>query len=552
MKKYLLMSAIGVLPSVIMAQGATDAYQLSQPDFKGTARFMSMGGAFGALGGDLSTLNQNPGGIGVYRGSEVGVTMDINMQKTEGAAGGMSFSEKQTKVYCNNFGYVGTARLGNSLMPTFSWGVSYSRVKSFDRVYSGRTPSMGASLSNYIARTMNDMGLTSEDLGTVVDDRHPENNYDPYYDPMPGTRDSYAPWLGILAYDSFLISPNRDDVFHGLVTSADAEGSASVFTREQGYVDEYSINFGGNFVNMVSWGIGFGITDINYTSDTWYDEDWRNATIPVPHQDQDGNTFYGTGTGNAYFDMYNHLHTYGTGFNMKLGVIVKPINELRIGLAVHTPTWYSLTSEYYADVDYRYSSGVVPDPKEPLPGTPYGSNSFNMKSPWRLIASAAGVIGGRGIISMDYEYRGYDSMSLSDGYGAYEDANSDIKNYYKGTNTIRVGAEYRVTPSFSLRAGYNWTSSPVQQQAKNNGEIIYTSGTRPSYMWDNTTQYITCGLGYRYKGFYADAAYVHKHRTSTWHAFSPTVNQGALIEGSPSVDVTDNNNSIVLSIGFKF
>lgn len=553
MKKFLLISAIGTLPSLMAAQSAVDAFQLSQPDFKGTARFMSMGGAFGALGGDLSTLNQNPGGIGVYRSSEVGVTMDIDIQSVKGQAQGVSSKETQTKVYCNNFGYVGTARLDNTFMPTFSWGISYSRAKSFDRVYSGSISNMGgASLSNYVARSMNDMGITDEDLGTIPD------QYDPYYDPMPGTRDSYAPWLGVLSYDSFLISPDSNGRFEGLVSdvtvagASPAYGSSSVFTREQGYVDEYSINFGGNFVNMVSWGIGFGIHDINFTSDSYYDESWGNATIPVPRTDNDGNEYYGTGTGDAYFDMYNHLHTWGTGFNMKLGIIVKPINEFRVGLAVHTPTWYSVTSEYYADMDYKYSSGVVPDPREPLPGTPYGSNSFNFKSPWRLIASAAGVIGGRGIISMDYEYRGYDNMSISDSYGPYEDTNNDIKSYYKGTNTLRIGAEYRVTPSFSLRAGYNWTSSPVEQQAKNNGEIIYTAGTRPSYTFDNTTQYITCGLGYRYKGFYADAAYVHKHRTSTWHAFSPVVNQSALIESSPELQLTDNNNSIVLSIGFKF
>ena len=82
MKKILLATLLGVVPSVLLGQSAIDAYQLSQGDLKGTARFVSMGGAFGALGGDLSTLNQNPAGIGVYRSSEIGVTMDINMQST--------------------------------------------------------------------------------------------------------------------------------------------------------------------------------------------------------------------------------------------------------------------------------------------------------------------------------------------------------------------------------------------------------------------------------------------------------------------------------------
>ena len=64
------------------AQSAFDLYSISQPGLKGTARFMAMGGAFGALGGDLSTLNQNPGGIGVYRSSEIGLSFGCDVKKT--------------------------------------------------------------------------------------------------------------------------------------------------------------------------------------------------------------------------------------------------------------------------------------------------------------------------------------------------------------------------------------------------------------------------------------------------------------------------------------
>ena len=64
---------------MLMAQSAIDAYQLSQSDLKGTARFVSMAGAFGALGGDISTLNQNPAGIGVYRSNEIGLSKQSNL-----------------------------------------------------------------------------------------------------------------------------------------------------------------------------------------------------------------------------------------------------------------------------------------------------------------------------------------------------------------------------------------------------------------------------------------------------------------------------------------
>lgn len=72
-----------------------------------------------------------------------------------------------------------------------------------------------------------------------------------------------------------------------------------------------------------------------------------------------------------------------------------------------------------------------------------------------------------------------------------------------------------------------------------------------SYSIDNSTQYITCGLGYRYKGFYVDAAYVHKYRKSTFHGYTPVDGYGQNTN-APIADVTDNNNSIVVSVGFKF
>ena len=94
---------------------------LSQTELRGTARFMSMGGAFTALGGDLSTLTQNPAGIGVYRRSEIGATLDISPRKITSETNSTKESMSKTKVYCNNFGYVGTARLdgimGRKLQP---------------------------------------------------------------------------------------------------------------------------------------------------------------------------------------------------------------------------------------------------------------------------------------------------------------------------------------------------------------------------------------------------------------------------------------------------
>ncbi|MBQ9076544.1 MAG: outer membrane protein transport protein [Muribaculaceae bacterium] len=526
MKKKVVATLLGALPMMLMAQSqsAMDAFSLSQSDLRGTARFMSMAGAFGALGGDLSTLNQNPGGIGVYRSSEIGFTFDINMQSTESEAMGVKKSSDQTKVYCNNFGYVGTVNLNSDIMPTFSWGATYARTASFDRIYRGHVPSLSTSMSNYVANFTN--GWAPGELDNYSTDRYYENPY----------QDSGAPWLSILSYNSYLInSIGGTSMYSGLFGNG-TYGDALFNIREKGYVDEYSLNFGGNIMNTVYWGIGFGITDLDYSIEALYDEQLCDIPSEIPDEYYDG-----------HYELKNETRITGSGFNFKAGLIFKPVNELRLGFAIHTPTYYDLQQETWGMINYDYSVGD-------FYGTEYTDNGYisyydsKLKTPWRLIASAAGVIGSKGILSFDYEYDAYSDMSVQDEYGdTYTDIEGDIKNYYQASHTIRLGGEYRVTPQFSIRAGYSYKTSPVKNEAADNEEYIYTVGTNPAYNFENTTQHITAGLGYRYKGFYVDMAYVYKHRESTWYAFSKfDMNE------APKAEITDNNNSLVFSLGYKF
>lgn len=550
--KTLALAAIGASPLIGNAQAAVDLYNLSRPDLRGTARFMSMGGAFTALGGDLSSLNQNPAGIGIYRSSEVGLTLNLDFQSSKTEAQGLTDNDDQTKFTFNNFGYIGTIRLNSESCPTFSWGASYARVTSFDRAFRGRIRNLsGASLSNYVAAMTNSEGWTPNDMYP----NNAPNDWNPYMD-------SQAPWLSILSYDGYIINDQYDSEtgkylgFQGLM-GTDTGGSASFQVREKGYVDEYSINFGGNVYNTVYWGIGFGITDINYTQSSYYEENLSDAYIAASENSSENKDNGYIVRGSADYRLTNYLNSNGTGFNVKLGVIVKPINELRIGFAVHTPTWYQMTDTYWGALGYDYrptdsdnylqNSGVAQ--------TNYGVSEYtdyNMRSPWRMMVGIAGVIGGQGILSMDYEYRGTNMQVSEVGGYAYEDVKNDVKQYFKGTNILRLGAEYRVTPQFSLRLGYSYEWSGVKQQAANDGLNIWTAGTLPSYSFDNNTQYITAGLGYRIGGFYADLAYVNRRRESTWHAFSPIVVQETVDQGSPSAKVTYNRNQVVLSLGYKF
>ena len=64
MKKYLTIIIAGLSFSAIQAQETTpeDALRYAIENLTGSARYRGMGGAFGAVGGDLSAINQNPAG----------------------------------------------------------------------------------------------------------------------------------------------------------------------------------------------------------------------------------------------------------------------------------------------------------------------------------------------------------------------------------------------------------------------------------------------------------------------------------------------------------
>ena len=58
------------------AQSIEDVLRFTRSELKGSARYVSMGGAFQALGGDLSAVSGNPAGAAVFLNSELGVTLN--------------------------------------------------------------------------------------------------------------------------------------------------------------------------------------------------------------------------------------------------------------------------------------------------------------------------------------------------------------------------------------------------------------------------------------------------------------------------------------------
>lgn len=533
MKTKIILSTIltALCTAGASAQSAIDAYNLTPTEMRGTARFVSMGGAFTSLGGDISCMAQNPAGLGLYRSSDLGFTLDISMRQYKSATNNRLDKNSETKVYFDNFGYVGVVNLQGAIS-SFQWGISATRTATIDRLSSGYVIPTKSSLTNYIASYTN--GVDSYDL--LHDD-----SYNPFYD-------STEDWLSILAYNSYLINNNSSDTQYAGLHTNGTYGDAMYKVRERGSSYEYNIDFAGNVSDIFFWGAGLGITDLQYSRENDYSESMENALVYDRLRDN-------LTTGNAGFNLYNYQRISGTGANLKLGIIVRPIEMLRIGAAIHTPTWLHLVHTGYADVDYNFITNNGGERNSGSYGTPdYNEYTSKLNSPWRFMLGASAVLGTKAIVSADYEHVAYNNMTLKqanyDRFGGYVDntyANADVKEYFKGANIFRAGIEYRVLPTLSVRAGYNWQGSAVKESAKSN-TTIYTSGTDPSYTLYNDTHNISAGVGYRYRSWYIDAAYVHTSQKGTFHAYTPYPG----CNETPSANVTNTYNNIVISTGFRF
>lgn len=519
-RKVLLFSALVLSLGTIYAQGEIDAFRLSQNDLTGTARAVSMGGAFGALGGDITGVAINPAGIGVYKTSEIVTTLNFQNTKTETDGSLGKLDEKKFKFNFDNLAFVTVFPVQSDVVESVNFGFSYNRLKNFDRKYKMNTKGNAFSMADYMAYRANGTGITNPEQGLLLTNRG------------GGSSDlnilDNADWLSAFGYTSGLIRHDIDGYYANGVLPGSGYSDNYLSAQEKGSIDSYDFNVGTTFSDIVSFGMSLSLTDIKYRLTSYYDED------------------YGAGDN---FILQNYLKTEGSGVQVKAGVIIKPINEIRIGLAYHSPTWYNMSDHYYSDFEYNLV-GIDASLKDDYISTDMYTYDYKLRTPDKWTASLAAVIGTTAIISADYEYTNYKgNMKLfhDDGGILYEpDPNVAIKNHYKGASTVRVGAEVRFTPQFSGRVGYAWMQSPLDKDYKDGKTEAMTIGADPHYTLAGDRHYITYGLGYRFtRNFYTDIAFVMRSQKDDLQAFYTENNVDA-------VKMKTNSFQGLLTLGYRF
>ena len=465
---------------VASSQTMDDAIRFSENNYEGTARTVAMGNAFTALGGDLGAVDINPAGSAVANYSQFSITPALTI--------GINTAQGTLDRY-DNFPYFQN-KMRNSRAKfdipnigfTFNWKTKRTRgVKNFSFSFLSNTTNTFS--DNLYAKGVNS---TTSYLGSIAELAS--------HDGMTGTlleqdnKWDVAPWLYAAAYPNLITTYNGwDDGFVGATEQFDSQGNKflsgdinQVFERKvSGSKSSYLLNFGMDISDIVYLGVNLGINSISYTSTEVFREEAVNHLL-FNIADDVNPVYFKNAT------IQNYYRASGAGFYSKIGIIVNPFKGLRLGAAIQTPTLNSITEKYTLDTYASYTDGNF-EAKSPL-----GEYKYTFREPLRANFGVAYTFGNRGLVSLDYEVQAYKNMKFNpgdlDSFNDFSQQNSDIREFLKSGQNLRLGGEFKPISALALRAGYGLIS-PAEKGSK---------------AWTNNA---SLGLGYSSKGsFFADLA----------------------------------------------
>lgn len=477
------------------SQGIADAVRYSSFEPIGTARMVGVGSAFGAMGGDFSVMTINPAGIAEYRVGELSITPSIGTANSNAffVSDGTNSKRSRSNFLLDNIGFVGANSPSASSWQTSNWAVGFSKIKSFNRNVNIRGTTEGSITERFVERAN---GKSLDELDGF--------EAGPAYDAGAIFEDGTG---------NYLTDYLEDD-----------QVTKEQFINQKGSINELAIAWAGNYDNQINIGVSAGIPFVSFTETKTYKEG-------VTEDDFSNQLEY-----------VENLNTTGAGFNLKFGVQYKAVRQLRIGAAIHSPTWYTLNDDYSTLVNYEYTSSE--DSFTGSGQSPDGSFKYKLTNPWKAIGSIGSIykIGElKGFISADVEFLDYTNnefdftaFSNDPGEAAFtQEVNEQIANELGSATNIRIGSElaYEIAEDQGLRfrAGYLISTSP------------YVGDTEKFTAW-------SAGIGFKTNKFFLDLGY---RRSSVQEGYNPYV---VLDQANrdPLTNIETDYGRLAMTIGFKF
>lgn len=489
-----------------IAQTETDALRYTRLGIHGSARIQGIGGAQSALGADISNLAVNPAGLGLFRRSEVSGSFGISAFNSNASImnsqhySGPSTADSRGNVNVPQAGFILSNRKDDSEGGDWrgtTLGLSITRLNNFNsRIsYSGNTTGNPDdwTMVDYFAELANNNGRTKSSLDAEFGD----------FMTLEG-----------LAYGTYLIDIFEDELGE---YAAPVERGKINFNEEiirRGSQNQIDFGIGTSYKDKLYLGASIGIVSSTFTQERIYRE-----------TENDNSTAFSS------LQLRDEFTSRGAGLNLKVGAIFRPVDALRLGVSIQTPTAYTFDEIYDRSLSASFSD-IGNQTASELPG----EFSYSLTTPLRATGGAAFFFNKYGFVSADVEYVNYAGMrfSESDEYGGstgnyFSGVNSRIEDTFKSAVNFRLGAEGRYE-IFRFRAGYALTGDPYK-----NADI------------DGKINTFTLGTGIRVQNFYVDAAYTYSDNIRT--SYSPyTFTQGE----SPVVNINSKFTNLIFTVGYNF
>jgi hypothetical protein len=515
MKFFCILCSSLLFSLSLFSQLPEDALRMSYTRPSGTARQQAIGGAMGSLGGDITANFVNPAGLGFYKTSDFVVSPGWTFDASK-----TSFLSSNTQSPAVNNFVIGASGAvfgwsGDDPGKSSALSIAVNSTANFNNhiVYQGQNNYSSA--SEAYADEFRNSGYTIDQALSA-----PDLSY--------GTR---------MALYTYLVDTSQGGtgpiIYQpGNVLAADGSLGQQTDIRSTGGITEIALGLAGSSHDKWYYGVSIGIPIVSFHQTTQYTE-----------TDLSGNT-------NNNFESYTYsesISTSGVGVNARLGVIFRPNLNWRIGLAVHTPSFYSLTDKVSASMvtNTEGYAGTNSIESATLDQAANAGNSldYDLQSPWHLLVSGSYIFPGAvtqgkmGFITTDVEYVVNKSARYSfplDANGNQPDnsyfdpLNNTIKTYYNNTLNFRLGGEYKID-EMAYRLGGSYSTNP------------YSS---PELKANRFT--VGGGLGYRKKGIFIDLTYVE--------AIMTDVNFPYRLGNKDNVysTVKQYAGNIILTFGIKF
>ena len=445
----------------------------SGSNFGGTAKFNSMAGSMGALGGDLSAITVNPAGTGVFITGDVSATLAVQGNKNNSNLFGKSFESSYNNT---NLGQVGG-------------------VVSFET--NSNSPWQFVNLAfNYSTKNLED------------------------YVQTPGNSSIKE----AVQYESGGNTVNDFLVYNG--HAYDRTGTAS----------NLNVSLGGNYENKIYVGAGLNFKTAELEQSDFFQLQLQNL-----------------GEYANYHKQYTPYRESSNGFSASVGIIGKINNNIRLGAAIESPTFWNLTRTY-TEYGQNSSDAWVSD---------IFDETRKLTTPMKLTLSGALVASKNFAVNIDYTL-GVTKPKYKVEGSAEQQLNDYFSSDYKNTSDLRIGAEYRVA-GFRLRGGYGIEANPFDASSLKSFNSTGNSVTNSySSLFLGKRQTLAGGLGYDFKSFYVDAGVQNitatydnpffggEYAVTAYNGFS--VINGDGVDNSTSIvsEVKNTKTNFFVTVGWKF